>query len=611
MKPRILIFIILSVVTFSVIFAQKPVDDLLQFALSRQNDLQLGTYFTVNAVTDHLNTPEGRREAVTVLRSLGITKAYLETYRGGHLADETLLKELKTYFAANGIEAIGGIATTPGRKFGVRQEALLGWFNYQHPATQAALEKVVRLTARVFDKMIIDDFFCTADTSELSRQAKGERSWGQYRMDLMTELAQTMVLKPAREENPDIFTIIKYPQWYDRFHKFGYDVVREPPLFDQVWIGTETRSPDTRRMGFVPQYEGFVNFRWLSTFAPEKIGGAWFDHIECEANDFIDQAYQSVLAGAREIIFFNYFNLMRGHPGHHLLRRQFSRLFDLARLVREEASRGIYAYKPPYSDAIADHYIMDFIGMLGIPLLPASSFPAEAEVVFLPTQAARDQKILPKIRKLLKNGKTVVATPGFFLAAQNKKLEKLAGVEINPGEQVVTHLLQDDAPTAFDGDLELASKISVKNARTLLTALVGTIREPFLTLRAEKSGGKFYVLNVNTADEADFKAVDEVLLVPKPVAWLNLPVDWLNKIRAVFLQPLGIELAGPGRISLHLFANGDRVLCNFNNAPAEISLTASANTFELPFTETKMRPRNGKYTINLEKRSVVWLRAID
>jgi hypothetical protein len=456
--------------------------------------------------------------------------------------------------------------------------------------------------------MIVDDFFCSGDTSALSRQAKGDRSWGQYRRDLMTDLAQRMVLAPAREENPDIFVIIKYPQWYDRFHKFGYDVQREPPLFDQVWIGTETRGPDTRRMGFVPQYEGFVNFRWLSTFAPEKIGGAWFDHIDCQANDFIDQAYQSVLAGAREIIFFNYFDLMQGHPGHHLLRRQFTRLFDLARLVREDSPRGIFAYKPPQSDAIQDHYIMDLIGMIAVPLLPVSDFPSLADVVLLPTQAATDPNLLPKIKEILKKGKTVVATPGLFLAAQNSKLEQLAGVQISRGELTATHLRQNGVVISAPAGLELAAQISAKKAEVLLTAQANEIPVPFLTLRQEKSGGKFYVLNINTFEEADFKAVDEVLLAPKPVAWLDLPPEWLNPIRAIFLQPLGLALEAPGRISLHLFAGGNLVFCNFNNAPVEVTLANPAGLLTSPFTGEKYLPETGKFRIPLGKREVVWLR---
>ena len=43
--------------------------------------------------------------------------------------------------------------------------------------------------------------------------------------------------------------IIKFPQWYDRFHLFGYDPPRMAEAFDKVWVGTEVRNPLTRRGG--------------------------------------------------------------------------------------------------------------------------------------------------------------------------------------------------------------------------------------------------------------------------------------------------------------------------------------------------------------------------
>jgi hypothetical protein len=100
--------------------------------------------------------------------------------------------------------------------------------------------------APIFDSFIVDDFLCTADTSLESKATKGERSWSQYRRDLLAELQSSLFIDPLRKVNPDIDMIIKYPQWYDRFHLFGYDVVRETELYDQVWVGTETRNMNTQ-----------------------------------------------------------------------------------------------------------------------------------------------------------------------------------------------------------------------------------------------------------------------------------------------------------------------------------------------------------------------------
>ena len=93
------------------------------------NDLQFSVYITAHAVNDLLNNEIGRREALSIFRCNGITKAYIEVYRSGLVIDEKLLREVKNYFLTNDIEVVGGIATVPGEHFGVKQEGKLGWFN--------------------------------------------------------------------------------------------------------------------------------------------------------------------------------------------------------------------------------------------------------------------------------------------------------------------------------------------------------------------------------------------------------------------------------------------------------------------------------------------------
>ena len=376
---------------------KQNIEDIYSFAESRKNDLRLSTYITAHTVKALLSSEEGRREAISLFKCNGITKAYIEVYRGGLVVDSELLEEVKELFARNDIDVVGGIATVPGKEFGVRQEGKLGWFNWQNKKTQEDLKNVMRVSAQIFDEFIIDDFLCTADTSEQSKRAKGNISWSKYRRDLLTRLSEEIFIKPAKQINPNIKLIIKYPQWYDRFHLFGYDLSRQPQLFDEVWVGTESRGQYTQRYGFVQPYEGFVNFSWIKDIAKEKIGGAWFDHGDCDANDFIEQAFQSVLAGAKELVIFNYFNFVKGHEGHHLLRTKFRQLADLARFVKENPVKGVKAYKPINSDAGGDLYLFDFIGSLGVSLVPVSEYPYESKVIFLSTQAASDIGIYEKI----------------------------------------------------------------------------------------------------------------------------------------------------------------------------------------------------------------------
>jgi len=557
------------------------VDDLYAVASEHKADLRLSVYITVQAIESCFRDPAGRRDAVAVLRSFGITKAYVESYRCGTVADEALLVDVRDYLRANGFDVAGGIAPAWGesagtKSFGIHENSPLDWFNYEHPKTQVDLERVVRLTARVFDELIVDDMFCTSDTSELSNQARGDRSWAQYRMDLMTDLSERVVRGPAREENPVITLIIKFPQWYDRFHLHGYDVKREPAVFDKVWIGTETRGPDTAFMGYVKQYEGFVNFKWLSTCAPDQIGGAWFDHIDCDAHDFMDQAFQTVLAGAREIILFNYFDLMHGHPGHHRLRRSFSQLVRLAQMCRENPACGVLACKPPHSDAGNDHYIFDYLGMLGVPLLPVCTLPDAPGPIFLASHAASDPHLLAIIERRLAAAETVIITSGLLDRLSNQpKLFRLAGVEIQPARtQIhVNELLVLGKIVQFGRGLTVPFQLQATSATVLLAAMTADVEYPVLVVRNTDSGGRLVVLNLGTFGETDFDREKEVLLAPIAVPWLDLPEAWLNQIRACFLEPLGLGLTGPGRVSLHPFGESEWVLCNFNQRRVEVSLS--------------------------------------
>ena len=340
MNKSNVIFLLALFLIFSGCKTQSPkTPDFFDYANSRKSDLQLAVYITAHTVQEQFSTEAGCREAISVLRCNGISKVYVEVYRPGMVVSTELLKNTVSLLEKNEFEVVGGIATLPGEGVGVAQQGPLTWFNWQNPKTQADLKKIVEETTPLFNTFILDDFFCTADTSLESKTAKGDKSWSEYRRGMLTEIAQSVFINPAKEKNPDITMIIKYPQWYDRFHQFGYDVATEPPLFDKVYVGTETRGQYTQRYGFVQPYESFVNYRWIASIAGEKIGAAWFDHGDCNAVDFIEQAYQSVLAGAKELVIFNFGDFLNGHPGHHLLRQDFEKLANLAAAVARNPER--------------------------------------------------------------------------------------------------------------------------------------------------------------------------------------------------------------------------------------------------------------------------------
>ena len=604
-------FILLNIAFLIVLTFCSPrspqVDNMHTYAESRKEDLRLSTYVTAQAVDQLLSTVEGRREAISVLRSNGINKIYVEVYRGGLVVSPDLLRDVRDYFTQYGFEVVGGIATVPGNDFGVKQEARYGWFNWQNEKTQKDLKRVMEDIALIFDSFIVDDFLCTADTSIESKEAKGEKTWSQYRRDLLTGLQSTLFIDPVKEVNPDIRMIIKYPQWYDRFHLFGYDVVRETALYDQVWVGTETRNMNTQRFGFVQPYEGFVNYRWLASIAGNRIGGSWFDHIECDRNDFIDQAWQSVLAGSRELCLFNYFNIANGHEGHHLLRMNFHHLADLARTIKNFPVDGVKAYKPPNSDAGGDLYIMDFIGMFGISLVPVSRYPDDARVIFLPTQAASDMNISDNIQRSLHEASKVIVTAGFLAAtSQGAELSKLAGVEPPKALKSLKarYVITKNGLIDMGLPLDMETDLTVHDAEVILEAVVDGIKIPYLT---KNKSNNIFVLNSHTFSQADFDAVGEVLLCPKPLGMLQLPDEWTNIIRGVFNEPLNVYMEAPVKVSLQTLGNGDIVMHNYNNAPIEARL----KRVEIPFidviTGNEIPAEDGVALLSIPGRSRVWL----
>jgi len=592
-----------------------------QKARRRISDLRLASYATSRQVEQLATDPTVRTHAWETIRRMGLTKLYVEVYRGGHEVSAEKLAFVRDWLREKNLEVVGGIATVPGGDFGVRQIGPLGWFNWQNRKTQRDLERVVRTAAKLFDTFIIDDFLCTGDVSDESNAARGERSWGQYRRELLTELAGTIFIGPAKEVNPDITMIVKYPQWYDRFHLFGYDTRTLPQIFDKVWVGTETRGRNTQRFGFVQPYEGFVNYRWLAGIAGEKIGGAWFDHGDCREHDFIDQGYTSVLAGAAELVFFNFDNVMTGHPDHEKIIAEFDRLADLAAFVRGHPVIGVPAYKPPNSDPAGDMYIMDFLGMLGIPIIPVHEFPDEAPVIFLPAQAAADSRLAEHVDKALARGARLIVTTNLLIVSPDgDKLARMAGVDpkiqSNPTR---ARLMQNSGDTSITLDLE--SPIEAQAGPGNIVCISGGKQLALLNV-GEKPQGRIALLNTHTYSQADFDAVGEVLLCPRPLGLLEINGPALATLREAFGSS---AFDGPGCVTFHPFGPSHSRSCviqNFNDNIVNVSVTmpigkGKSGQFAEAFSGTAIVAGPGKsrdnVTLHLSvpARGRVWVRPID
>lgn len=549
--------------------------DISSLARERKGDLAISSYIVSDHVKELAHDEKKREDSVAIFNSVGVTQIMIEAYRGGIEINQEDLAALRDFYTGKGFSVLGGIATVAGKDFGVPSTDGLYWFNYQAKKTQEDLERVCRTSAKVFDAVIIDDFLCTGDESEESTAAKGDRDWGAYRRELITTIARDVIIGPMKQENPNVKVIVKYPQWYDRFHLFGYDTESLPQLFDAVWVGTESRGRDTQRFGFTQPYEGYVNYRWLSSIGGEKTIGAWFDHADCDAEDFADQLWTTVMAGAQDIVLFEYSVLRDKHEGHDILRRDFGQLADLAAAVAKGAPDGVGAYKPANSDPGGDMYIMDFIGMFGVPLVPLARFPEDYASIFLPTQAAHDPEVAAKAERYIAKGGNVVMTLGFLATAKDgAKLAELAGVRnvaVAPAQASAVAWSESDS-SPCNPPLDLGGTLEPGSAKVILKAQTPAGNVPLVTM-AESGNSRIFVLNVHTFSQADFDKVGEMLLSPRDIGLMHLDRTSADIIKYAFVSKLAQQISAPVGVTMFTTREDGVVVQNHNDTPAEVRLT--------------------------------------
>jgi len=367
------------------------------------------TLFTAQDVRDHLATPQGRAEALEFCRKMGINKVYVEAFRDGYQADAETLRAARDLFRQSGLKVSGCVTTTGlGKPSSGWQVAAC----YTNRKNQERLESVFRFTAGIFDEIMIDDFFFTDCECSECAAAKGAMSWRQYREKLMLAMSRDRVLGPARQVNPQVKIILKFPQWYDRFQERGYVVDKETALYDRIWVGTELRDPSSDEWGHKQQYEGFFIYRWLAEIGGAKTGGGWFDPFGTNPAIYLDQALTTVLAGAPEVFLFHYGALTspeyRGQTD--ALAEHRGEYEGLSKLVAGWG--GIPAYKPPSSDPGMEEFVFDQIGMLGIPLLPTARFPQKARAALFTTHSLEGVEFVSEFSEFLRAGGTALVSEG-------------------------------------------------------------------------------------------------------------------------------------------------------------------------------------------------------
>ncbi len=376
-----------------------------------ESTFRFSTLFTAHDVREELPTEKKVLSAIHWCKCHGITRVFLEVFRDGYTAEKDQLTRGRDLFQRAGIQ-VSGCVTPRGMGVISNQESHVS--DYEKEKTLEECQRIFEYAATLFDEIMIDAFLFTDDTSASSEKAKGEQSWAEYRCDLMLRVCREAILGPARDVNSQVEMMITYPPWYDRCHERGYNVETQTDLFDQIWGGTGSWSPDGEgRNGKIsPSYHVYYNMRWLGDIGKDKAGGGWFSSEGKSPTRYVEHSRQTILGGAREALLFHYGELVRGAGKEDLalLMEEMEAQFMLAEAVAEANPVGILAPKIPNSEPGEEAYIYDYLGMLGLPLVPLSRIDTNYPAALFTTQSIQSDLLYNQLKEFLDEQKPVAIT---------------------------------------------------------------------------------------------------------------------------------------------------------------------------------------------------------
>lgn len=513
-----------------------------------------------------------------------IDKIYLETHRDLLIVPSQTLEYAKKYFLDKGIEVGGGITYT------VNESNSFETFCYSNPEHRKIVQEIAEHTAAHFDDFILDDFFFTSCKSDIEIKAKGEKSWTQYRMDLLTEAGKTLVINPAKKVNPKVKIIIKYPNWYDHFQGLGFDLYNGPKIFDGVWSGTETRDPSGAQ--HLQNYLSYNIVRYFDNLRPGYNYGGWVDSggSNMGMDRYSEQLWLTFFAKAPEIALFDYRQLIGValRPEIHRTPWQGQNTsFDYDEMMKsvnlngktvvpttiarvagytfEKIDRFIYKLGKPIGvksykafNTLGDDFLQNYLGMIGIPMDMYSSFPTDQKVVLLTEQAKGDPDIINKVKAQLVKGNDVVITSNLLKAIP----EKIADIAELRASNIKALVNDFGMSGKIDKDILITQvQYQTNDAWDVLSAgrpLTSGVSGYPMLLRAPYSKGNLYIMTIPD----DFGNL------------YDLPEGVLNAFRQVLSKDVDFRIEAPAKVGLFLYDNGTFIVENFRDEAVTIRIRA-------------------------------------
>jgi hypothetical protein len=532
-----------------------------------------------------------------------IDRIYLETHRDGQMVNDSLMEYAKKWFKEHGVETAGGITYTWGG--GERSEAgqdMFSTFCMSDPVHRAKAQQLAEFTARHHDAFILDDFFFTSCKSEAEINAKGSRTWSDYRRAIMADAGRQLVTGAAHAVNPNVTAIIKYPNWYDHFPGLGFDLDVGPKIFDAIWTGTETRNPDGTQ--HLQNYLSYEVIRYFENVAPGRNGGGWVDTFDIArktlgGDRYAEQLWLTLFAKAKEVALFAYNGMLdakleeidrtiwqgqgssfdwdtctapfTNENGETVTPTTFARI---AGCVFEAVDKfvgklgnpiGVKSYKP--ANSRNDDFLQNFLGMIGLPIEMVPTYPTNASTVLLTAGSGDDKDLAKKIVTTGRAGGNVWVTSGLIVEHPATVSEL---VEVAAKKDIIINQVKWPAltinGTVWPGGNATIRDVLVKqiwyqtnDAWEIINAgrpLVDGHWGVPLVLRGSygQKGGNLYAFAV-PEDPADI---------------YHYPEGALNVIRKMFSRDLPVYFLGPAKVSIFLYDNGYFIVENFNDVGVDI-----------------------------------------
>jgi hypothetical protein len=557
-------------------------------------NFETAIYIPVNVVGSFQDPQKLQNEWNVISSQLKVDKVYIEVQRDRRTNSDALLEQVKKFFVDHGVKVAGGMALSDGSIGGQFKS-----FCYTDLNDRAFIKSAAELAARHFDEIIQDDFFFNSTKNDSDIAAKGKKSWTQFRLQLMDEAAEDLVIKPARKVNPRVKLIIKFPNWYEHFQGLGYDLDKEPKLFNGIYTGTETRDPVMTDQ-HLQQYESYEIIRYFDNIAPGRNGGGWVDTYSIRYLDrYAEQLWDTMFAKAPQMMLFEWSAMSRPiEPGDRTEWEKLHTSFDYGQMLASFHTNntaglseptmaraagysleqvdslvgqlgnpiGIASYKPYQSTG--EDFLHNYLGMIGIPIDLHPDFPTNADLVLLTESAKFDPNIVAKIENQLRAGKSVVITSGLLHALQGHGIEDIIEAQCTE-RKVLTHKFSSGFGAGNASGLGGGT-----NADILFPEIVFLTNEAWSLVRMEADGNAFPILLMDRYS----KGVLYIWTMPDNFNDLYaLPPEVNRTIKNYIMRGFPVRLDGPSQVALFAYDNQTFVAESYLPAATDVKISVAEN----------------------------------